>query len=67
MPAAMRRAEEPPHRRNRAAYTALLGDTHAAVFPLQWHLRLRLEGEPGFRDGEFEPAGGAPDPAQGLD
>jgi hypothetical protein len=43
--------DEWPHRRNRAAYDALLGGEYESHFPVEWQLRLPLSGENALRVG----------------
>ena len=47
--------ESAPQRRQRAAFEAVFGVEHAALFPLRWTLRLRVEGETAYRSGRYSP------------
>jgi hypothetical protein len=45
--------EQPPSGHRQIAFEALAGAPFASVFPVRWHLRLALEGESAYREGEL--------------
>ena len=45
--------ECPPRRRDQAAFEAFVGSPFDALFPVQWKLRVLVEGESTFRSGSY--------------